>query len=366
MQTARYLLPVCCLLLVLAGLVACTQAPPPTRQEVLASLADDLIVPRYQSVAVEMGELRDALDTLCANPTPDTLASARTAWREARAPWMRSQATWFGPVMQRRSRILVDWSPVDAERIEATLTKRESVSPNDVREFFGSTQRGLGAIEYVIFDEDRAVLESAKDAGGIRCQYLTALGRVVADEAAAVSNEWSGAGGGQDYAAYFKGTASIALVEQQAVDEAVRTSVFLTRSIADMRLGKALGADGGQPDPSAIPGAGGQNAVADLRNQALGMQDVYLGAGTDGAHGISDLVRGVSEEADERMRGHFTAALVAIDGLQEPLQSTVVSDPEPARLAHQRIQELQRALNTEVVSLLGVTVGFADTDGDGG
>ncbi len=367
MRTARYVLPVCCLLLVLVGLLACTQTPPPTRQEVLASLADDLIVPRYQSVATEMGELRDALDTLCANPTPDTLASARTAWREARAPWMRSQATWFGPVMQRRSRILVDWSPVDPERIEATLAKRESVSHDDVREFFGSTQRGLGAIEYIIFGEDGAALDSVKDAGGIRCQYLTALGRVVADETAAVLADWTGDGSdGGGYAGYFKGTAGVALVEQQAVDEAVRTSVFLTRSIADMRLGKALGADGSQADPSAIPGSGGQNAVADLRNQALGMQDVYLGAGTDGAHGISALVRGVSEEADARMRGHFTATLTAIDGLQEPLQSTVVSDPEPARLAHQRIQELQRALNTEVVSLLGVTVGFADTDGDGG
>ena len=77
-------------------------------------------------------------------------------------------------------------------------------------------------------------------------------------------------------------------------------------------------------------------------------------------------MQGVSEDADERMRGHFTAALEAIDGLQEPLHTTIVSDPEPARVAHQRIQELQRALNTEVVSLLGVTVGFADTDGDGG
>ena len=366
MQTLRYILPICCVLLVLAGMVACTQAPPPTRQEVLASLADDLIVPRFQSVAAEMGELRDALDALCAHPTPDTLAPARTAWREARAPWLRSQSMWFGPVMQRRSRILVDWSPVDPERIEATLAKRESVSANDVREFFGSTQRGLGAIEYVIFGDDRAVLGPLDNTGGIRCQYLTALGRVAADEATAVSNEWNGEGGGRDYASFFKGTASSALLERQAVDEAVRTSVFLTRSINDMRLGKALGADGGQPDPSAIPGAGGHNAVADLRNQVLGMQDVYLGAGTDGAHGISALVRGVSEEADERMRGHFTAALAAIDGLQEPLQSTVVSDPEPARLAHRRMQELQRALNTEVVSLLGVTVGFADTDGDGG
>ena len=347
--------------------IGCASATPPSRQDVLTSLTDGLIVPRFQAVADETGQLRDALHSLCTAANPDTLQAARTAWRETRAPWMRSQATWFGPVMDRRSRILVDWSPVDPERIEATLARREFVSANDVREFFGSTQRGLGAIEYVIFGEDGAVLESVNDTGGIRCQYLTALGDVVADEMSGVLADWTGDGSAAGgYAGYFKGTSRVALVDQQAVDEVVRTSVFITRSINDMKLGKALGADGGQPDPSAIPGAGGNNAVADLRNQVLGMQDTYLGAGATGALGISALVQGVSEDADQRMRGHFTAALEAIDGLQEPLQTTVVSDPEPARLAHRRIQELQRALNTEVVSLLGVTVGFADTDGDGG
>ena len=353
-------------LLILMGTVACAQAAPPSRQQVLTSLSDDLIVPRYQEVAREMDGLNVALVNLCANPGAETLATARTAWREARAPWMRSQAMWFGPVMDRRSRSLVDWSPVDPERIEATLAKRESVSANDVREFFGSTQRGLGAIEYMIFGEDATVLASLGEPGGIRCQYLTALGDVAAEETAGVLADWTGGGSNGGYAGYFKGTAGISLVEQQAVDESVRTSVFITRSIADMKLGKALGADGGEADPSAIPDAGGNNAVADLRNQVLGMQDVYLGAGTDGALGISALVRGVSEEADERMRGHFTATLAAIDSLREPLHTTVMSDSEPARLAHQRMQELQRALNTEVVSLLGVTVGFADTDGDGG
>ena len=356
------------LLLVAAVLAsACAGATPPSRQDVIASLTDDLIVPRFQAVAGEMGELRDALNTMCANPNADTLNGARTAWREARAPWLRSQSMWFGPVMDRRSRTLVDWSPIDPERIEATLAKRESVSANDVREFFGSTQRGLGAIEYVIFGDDAKILAALGDPTGIRCQYVTALGDVVADEMSGVLDDWMGDGSdGGGYAGYFKGTASVALVDQQAIDEVVRTSVFITRSINDMRLGKALGADGGQPDPSAIPGAAGNNALADLRNQALGMQDTYLGAGTERALGVSALVQGVSEDADERMRGHFSAVLEAIDGLREPLHTTLASDPEPARLAHQRMQELQRALNTEVVSLLGVTVGFADTDGDGG
>ena len=355
------------LLLALFVLPACSQEPPPSRQDVLVNLTEEVIVPRFQAVSEEMGATRDALHGLCIEPTSANLHASRTQWRQARAAWMRSQSMWFGPVMDRRSRTLVDWSPVDPERIEVTLGKRDSVSARDVREFFGATQRGLGAIEYVIFGDDSEVLASLQDPTGIRCQYLTALGDVVAREMTDVLLEWTGDGtscGG--YANYFNGIASIALVEQQAVDEIVRTSVFLTRSIADMRLGKALGSDGGIPDPSAIPGGKGNNAVADLHNQVIGMQEMYLGGNTEGALGVDDLVRGVSAEANVRMLDHFTATLAAIDQLQEPLQSTVADNPEPALAALQQVQELQRALNTEVVSLLGVTVGFADTDGDGG
>lgn len=340
-------------------------AAAPSKREVIASLTNGLILPRFRSVAEEMSNAQAALHTLCSDPSPDTLTDARTAWREARAEWLRSQAIWFGPVMDRRSRSLVDWAPVDPERIEKSLSKRETVTANDVREFLGATQRGMGAIEYVVFGDDAEVLASLGEKGGIRCQYLIALGDVAAEETAAVVADWAGDGTDSDgYAGYFKGTANIALVDQQAVDEVVRTSVFITRSISDMRLGKALGATDGHPDPSAIPGGAGNNAVSDLRNQVLGMRDTYQGAGD--TLGISDLVRGISRAADERMRGHFEQALAAVDGLEEPLRETIAQDPGPAQLAYQRMQELQRALNTEVVSLLGVTVGFSDSDGDGG
>lgn len=330
-----------------------------SRQDVLVSLTDRLIVPRFQSVATETDQLRTALHGLCANATPDTLSSARTAWRDARAHWMRSQATWLDPVMERRSRSLVDWWPVDEERIENLLAEKDAVTASDAREFLPATTRGLGAIEYVIFGDDRQVLASLSSPNGIRCQYLTALGDVAAEETAGLAADWAG------YAGFFNGTANSSLLNRAAVDKLVSASIFLTRSITDMRLGKALGADGGKPEPSAIPG-GGHNSVADLRNQVLGMQDVYLGADGGAGLGIGKLVAGVSPEADGRVVAAFEAVLTVIDGLEEPLRDSVVSNPEAVKETHARLQELQRAWNTEVVSLLGVTVGFADTDGDGG
>ena len=123
MPIARYIL-LACVSALLVGMVACTQQPPPTKQKVLTSLADDLIVPRFQQVAQEMEDLNAALSALCSNGGSSELEAARSAWRDAREPWIRSQAMWFGPVMDRRSRSLVDWWPVDPDRIEKLLSDR--------------------------------------------------------------------------------------------------------------------------------------------------------------------------------------------------------------------------------------------------
>ncbi len=356
---------VCALFAVSVLVAACTGGRHATPQDVLVSLTEEVIVPRFQAVSDAMNGLRTALHTLCATPSPTTLTAARTAWRDARTPWMRSQAMWFGPVMQRRTRSWVDWSPVHEAGIQQMLSERDTIGPEHVREFLPANQRGLGAIEYVLFADDQQVLTQLTQPDSIHCAYVTSLGDVIAAEMAGVLADWTGTNAdGNAYAAYFNGTGRSALVDQAAVDEVVRTSVFLTRSITDMQLGKALGADSGQPEPAAIPGGAGHNVVADLWNQVAGMQDVYVGA--EAGFGLSDLVRGVSKETDTRVVAGFEEALAAIDKLEEPLRDKVLNDPELAWQAHARLKELQRVLNTEVVSLLGVSVGFADTDGDSG
>ena len=340
--------------------------PTASRQDVLVSLTADVIAPRFETAAAEMNTLRDALHTLCGSPTAANLQRAQDAWRSAREAWMRSQAMWFGPVMDRRSRSLVDWAPVDPERIEDLLAMRDDITAEYVREFLASTQRGLGTVEYIIFGDDAAALEALSAAGGGRCRYLTALGDVAAAELDGVVADWTvGNAESGAYAGYFDGTAESALLGRSAVAEIVRTSVFLARSITDMRLGKALGiGDDVKADPSAIPMGAAHNAVADMRNQVLGMQDMYVGA--DGGLGLGALIAGLSAAADERMRAAFENALEAIGQLEEPLHANMAQNPAAAQTAHARLTELKRALNTEVVSLLDVSVGFADTDGDGG
>lgn len=358
----RNLLQTCGLVILLTVVVGCGSSAA-DESEVLISLTDEVIVPGYEATTAASSGLRKALEGLCASPTDDSLSTAQQAWRDARAPLMRSEASWFGPVTDRRSEGLIAWPQTDSERIEAMLVNNPATTEDDVRNGLASTQRGLGAIEYLLFAPDS--LELLSDSSSVRCQFLIALGQVVESETSGILADWKGDGNvDQGHGGFFTGRSSIALVEGQAIAEVVRTQVFLIRTLVVMRLAAALGLREGGPDLSAIPGGNGYNALEDLRNEVLGMRDMYIGPEEDDGMGISDLVQDLSTETDERMRQHFTSSVEAIDAVGMPLRKAVSQRPEQVQAVHDRLRELQVTLNTEVVSLLDVSVGFSDTDGD--
>ena len=350
-------------LCLLAALAMACGSSAPDESDVLISLTDAVIVPGYEATAAASSELRETLEGLCASPSADALSTAQQAWRDARTPLLRSEATWFGPFTDRRSEGLLAWPQTDPERIEAMLVNNPATTQDDVRNGLASTQRGLGAIEYLLFAPD--ALDLLSDSSASRCRHLIALGLVIESEANSILGAWTeGEDGDVPYSGYFTGRASSSLITAQAVAELVRTQVFLIRTLVDMRLAAALGLREGGPDLSAIPGGNAFNALDDLRNGVLGMRDMYVGADGGDGLGISDIVEGLSAETDERMRERFENSLAAIDAVDMSLREAISERPEQVRAMHDRLSELQRTLSTEVVSLLGVSVGFSDTDGD--
>ena len=347
-------------LLLFGAFVAATAAcgsSGPDEAEVLAGMTDYVIVPSYEALASETSALGDALATLCASPSDAALSDAHEAWRGAREAWARSEASGLGPVLDRRSVGVVAWSIVQPERIDTLLASNPAVTADFVRNNISSTQRGLGGIEYVLFADD-GPSSLAADAG--RCSYLAAAAQVVADEAAGILDDWT-VGGGSPYKDHFAGRSAEPVDTSEAVAEVVRTQVFFIRTIVDMRLAGALGLRG-DADPTAIPGGAGRNALAELRYQVLGMRDVYEGA--EGGPGISALIAPLSEDADERMRAHFEASLAAIDAVDGSLREAAAEGSAQAVAVYDALMALQDTLSTEVVSLLGVSVGFSDADGD--
>lgn len=330
-----------------------------TRRDVAASLSELVIVPRYQAAAVSAEAMNDRIRVLVSDPTAARLEAARDGWREVRLNWSRIQAYTFGPVMERRLASQVEWWPIDEEKILATLT-RTSISAEDVRETFAADQRGFSALEYLLFAESEVVLERLRSGDEAYGQYLTALATVIADALRLAADDWS-----DDYVAVFSGTGDRAISDSLAIADLVRVPVFLTETVGDMQLGIALGVTKPEADLSVIPEGSAGAGVAEMEQTVRGIQDTYIG-GADGL-GVSDLVAQLSEEADQRMRDALSDAIAAMESLGGGGQSLIElleTDPDAVAAARDAIKAVQIVLTTEVVSLLGVTIGFSDNDGD--
>ena len=339
-----------------------TASPTPqaaTRADVLESLTAGVILPGYTAAAEGMARLSQSVDTLCSGPSEEALSAARDAWRVARGAWLRTESYRFGPAMDRRAISLVDWWPIVVEKIERNLAGEEGVTPERVKEFLPSTQRGLSVAEYLLFAPDSAGLADGYDPA--RCAYLQSVAAANSEEAAGILADWRGSGDSGGYAGYFDGTGSLALVDSDAEAEVVRSLVFQVRTIANMRLGAALGVDVAA-DASAIPSGDADNSREDLLSQLDGIASVYRGS-EDGM-GLSARVASVSSDTDTRMLAAIEATIAATRSLDGSIIAQVEANPAQVRAVYDNMKELQRILNTEIVSLLGVSVGFSDTDGD--
>ena len=334
----------------------------PSDKEALIALIDDVVVPAYLQLADDAVELDNKAASLCSSPTEATLEDARQAWRLTRASWLQTSAMSFGPVMDRRSPSLLDWSPTDAEAIEEAVADASfSTSADQVRNSFSAGRRGFGAMEYLLFRNDARAVASGSPA---YCQYLLALTRLVREETAGILADWTEGGElGTPYRDYFTDRASLSLISSDAVEEVVRTQVFLIRDIVHMRMASALGHRGDGQDLTAIPGNAADNGLADLRSELVGMQRIYEGSGPE-TKGMSALVKPLSEETDLRLREQFSAAIQAVDDVEGPLRVAIEERPDQVNTVYDRLADIQLTLATDIVSLLGVSVGFSDTDGD--
>ncbi len=317
------------------------------RPDTLAALADDVIVPAYVELDAAAQALLADVTALCEEPTASQLDQARTSLADVRSRWAFTESIWVGPVMDRRSWAVIDW-PIDREQVEAVILDGPR-DPEGLATRIGADQRGLGAVEHVLYG-DIAQLP------GDRCEYLTGIVTVLAGEASLLPDDWTVSHeDGPGYADTF------AAPEENGLDAVVNDSLFLLEAITDAELGTALGAMEGPADLDALGEGEGGFATADIEAHLAGLRALYLGNET--GPGLSPLL---GEDLTERLTTEFDVAHEAVSRLGAPLSEAVAADPDSVGEARDAFKDIQATVATEVVALLGVTIGFSDADGDSG
>jgi predicted lipoprotein len=265
--------------------------------------------------------------------------------------------------MMRRSWSTIDW-PVDGDEIDDLIadTSVTNLDAAYLADRAGADQRGLGAIEYLLSagagsgnSGDDAAVTALRDPR--RCGYLEGAARVIATEASLLVEDWTRAyRGGASYRDKLGDSANTG-----DLDSLVNDVIFLFEKMTGAELGRALGLTG-DADPTAIVEGPATLGTADAAARLAGLRDALVGAPGHG-DGLAPLL---GSDLTERLRGQFAAADAAIAPLPSSLRAAVVTDPDAVARLRDAVMALQVTVSTEVVSKLGVVLGFADADGDSG
>lgn len=330
----------------------------------LSAAVDDVattyLTPVYEEATTDLLALSDSLTVWCDDRSDEARDSARDAWFRAQTSWKHTQAAWFGPTTGDFHASHIGYETTHPNGIEETIASDATLDASYVRQSLPTTQQGLGAIEYVLFNgtplDDR------------RCEYTDALAEALALETTALSDSWFVSfEGGNPYIDYFAGIGSSSYAPRDALGGQVGEIIDLVQLITLNHLGRELGVSSPEPTPGAFPEGEAHFGLGTLRAQ---IEAVAMAYGTSPA-AISGAVASRSQDVDNQIRDELAEALSLVSEIIERQRGTsmavaVAEDREALERIDRLLASLRTRFETDVVSLLDVMLGFSDADGDSG
>lgn len=340
--------------------------PGPPREDVIAALVADVMIPAHVELASEAAALADAAD-FCADEAAGDLVSVHDAWRAAHRGFGRTEAFGYGPAVDEHFDSALLFWPTRPENAEEIVAGSDPIDAAVVAGL-GATSKGLPAIEAQLFDPeggDAAVLARYQDAttGERRCTFVGLLAADAAANAEALRSAWADDGGdfgGELVRAGGSDTRYSSV--KAALDEVVNGIIALLQVVDDTKLARPLGSKtGGTPQPQFVPSPYADDSVAMIRANLEGVRSLWTGKG---GLGLRDMVVARKSTLADTVDDAFDAADDALLAIGPPLREAVESAPADVQRAIDRVKDLRRLFGVDVAQQLDVTVTLSDNDGD--
>jgi predicted lipoprotein len=331
----------------------------------LGQILDTVILPGHAALTAAAGNLDTAAREFVEAPSEETLATVRSEWFATELAWKRVEMYQFpglllihNAIETRPARVpfiegLVDSAAVPAAPAPLDAARIESL---------GSTSKGLGAIEYLIFESplhEAPVLEAfAIPARGALLVALT--GNLVA-KTEELRRFWTPEG--QNYGQTFRENDSEGSDIQSSVSLLANRLIETYEFVMQRKFGVPMGrTTDGVPDPESVetPLTG---RSLDLLIANLESVQRTFDAGLDD---YVDYLQGGEPETSlsANIHAQFARVFEALDRIGTPLEVAVVEDPAAVAAAYEEMRPLLVFLKTDMAAQLGITVTFSDADGD--
>lgn len=357
-----------------------------TAQAVVANYAE-LMFRNYSAALADAEALHDAIDAFVDAPSQGTLDAAKAAWIASRPSYQQSEAARFynGPIDDPEDgpEGRINAWPLDENYIDYVEGAPNSGIINDPAGFpvidedtlaeaneaggEANISTGYHAIEFLLWGQDRSATgpgtrpftDYVTDGSGTasnqerRGEYLTAVAHLLVDDLQSVVDEWA-PGNPTNY------RAELTSIDTDEALGRILTGIgtLSAGELGGERLSVAFETRDQEDEHSCFS----DNTRDDLANDALGIQNVYLGRyGSFDGPGIDELVRQVDPALDATMQAQLAASVAAVRAIPQPLdQALQGADDSPGRVAIQTaIDDLFEQADTisSVAEALGVSTG---------
>lgn len=323
--------------------------------------------------------LKTAVDAFVAAPSATTLQAAKTAWLAAREPYGQTEVYRFydGPIDNPEDgpEGQINAWPVDESHVDyvlvlgvptpggiigspvefPTITKQVIADSNETPNE-DSISSGYHAIEFLLWGQDLSdtgpgarphtdYLVGAENYER-RGQYLKLAAELLVDDLTGISEAWAT---GSTYVTDFNTDNK----------EALRRMLQGMGSLAGAELSRErMSVAVENMDQEDEHSCFSDNTHRDIRANALGIQNVYLGryGSTDGK-GLDELVKALDPALDTRLKAELDATNAAIAQIPVPFD-VAIADPAGQEKVLTAVAALQKEAETivEVATLLGITI----------
>lgn len=340
------------------------------RRAMLENLATQLILPRHEALLAALEELHTATRAFGDDPTPAALDAAQEAWLGANLARMATLPYNFDWAADSLVHNRIDTRPPRVPFVEEEILAGDAAITTEYIDSIGSSSVGLGVMEYLLFDPaggDEAVLAAfttTEDAARRR-ELLVALATALPPKAVELLSIWSA--DGENYAQLFIDADAASGDIYGSINLLTNHMIAVLEEIVGDRLGKPLGKrtnDQIRPDLVEAPysGASLERIIATVE----ALRATYRGGEGLGFDDYLDFLNAAygEEPLSQVVDAQFEAALAALRAIDGPLETAVATNPEQVDAAYEEMRQLLALFKADMVSQMGLTMTFNDSDGD--
>lgn len=329
------------------------------RERVLHAWWDQFLGPELDELGAETSALSERIGEFCATLSDPSLDAAQSQWAKAHRRIKRQEIFNFGPYVEEplRYKVKLDFWPARPTTIEATIAN-EDLDLAKVPTLPGPS-RGLPVIEYLLWETDTWTPR--------RCDYLIAVAEDAHAQSVALKDAWDPALGGAYGELLNPGPNGTYKTLVLSVSAVINRLWFTVENIHLMKLGKPLftAADGGTAQPELVEAQYSGRSIEAIHDNLDAVEHLYFGEdGNDEAVGIAQFVPATQQSLNDDIRAEFVAVRAALDAIDVPLDEAVVAQPNRVADAIEALERLQRLIEVDAISALGLSLSFNDNDGD--